>query len=387
MIGTQARERLDSDILGNFNTFLVDGFVAGRWKLARERNAARDHDRAGRTVVGVGSSEPDRRGRPARGVPGARRRHARRPHRADDGRRDEAMRTRRLGSSAIDVGEIGLGCMPMNWAYVGDASDTESIAVIHRALDLGMTLLDTSDVYGPFTNEELVGRALVGHRERAVVATKAGLVVGPSGGYPLDKDGRPGAHPRGGRGVAPPAPHRRDRSVPAPSHRPAGAVGGVVGSHGRARARREGARARHVGGERRRAGAGTRDPSRRVGPVGALAVVHRTSRRRRAVVRRPRRRVHPVRAAGPRLPHRHADDRHDGSRRLPLDAPALHAGARSTRTRRSSNACAPSRTATEPRPPRSRSRGSWRRASTSSRSRAPDGCVTSRRTPARPRSR
>jgi aryl-alcohol dehydrogenase-like predicted oxidoreductase len=81
--------------------------------------------------------------------------------------------------------------MPMNWAYVGDASETESIAVIHRALDLGMTLLDTSDVYGPFTNEELVGRALAGHRERVVVATKAGLVVGPSGGYPLDNDARP----------------------------------------------------------------------------------------------------------------------------------------------------------------------------------------------------
>ena len=101
------------------------------------------------------------------------------------------MRSRRLGSSAIDVGEIGLGCMPMNWAYVGDASETESIAVIHRALDLGMTLLDTSDVYGPFTNEELVGRAIDGHRDRAVVATKAGLVVGPNGGYPMDNDARP----------------------------------------------------------------------------------------------------------------------------------------------------------------------------------------------------
>jgi aryl-alcohol dehydrogenase-like predicted oxidoreductase len=101
------------------------------------------------------------------------------------------MRTRTLGSSAIRVGEIGLGCMPMNWAYVGDATETESIAVIRRALDLGMTLLDTSDVYGPFTNEELVGRALEGQRERAVVATKAGLVVGPNGGYPLDNDARP----------------------------------------------------------------------------------------------------------------------------------------------------------------------------------------------------
>ena len=236
------------------------------------------------------------------------------------------MRTRTLGSSAIQVGEIGLGCMPMNWAYVGDASETESIAVIHRALDLGMTLLDTSDVYGPFTNEELVGRALEGHRERAVVATKAGLVVGPSGGYPLDNDARPEHIREAVEGslrrlridvIDLYQLHRIDPHVPLEESW--GAMAELV-------ARREGARARHVRGERRRAGASTRDPSRRVGPVGALAVVHRASRRRRAVVRRSRRRVHPVRAAGPRLPHRHADDRHDGPRRLPLDAPALHAG-------------------------------------------------------------
>jgi aryl-alcohol dehydrogenase-like predicted oxidoreductase len=101
------------------------------------------------------------------------------------------MDTRTLGSSAIVVGEIGLGCMPMNWAYVGHSSETESIRVIHRALDLGVTLLDTADAYGPFTNEELVGRALEGIRERAVLATKAGLVVGPNGGYPMRNDGRP----------------------------------------------------------------------------------------------------------------------------------------------------------------------------------------------------
>ncbi len=76
MIGTEARRRLDSDILGNFSTFLVDGFVAGRWKLTREADRGTDHDRAGRARVGAGSSEPDRRGRPARGVPRARRRRA-----------------------------------------------------------------------------------------------------------------------------------------------------------------------------------------------------------------------------------------------------------------------------------------------------------------------
>ncbi len=100
------------------------------------------------------------------------------------------MNMRTLGS-ALEVGEIGLGCMPMNWAYVGDASEVESVEVIHRALDLGVTLLDTSDVYGPFTNEELIGRALEGRRAEAVIATKAGLVVGPNGGYPMQNDARP----------------------------------------------------------------------------------------------------------------------------------------------------------------------------------------------------
>jgi aryl-alcohol dehydrogenase-like predicted oxidoreductase len=92
------------------------------------------------------------------------------------------MDTRELGTSAITVGEIGLGCMGMSHAYdVATADEAESIAVIHRALELGVTLLDTSDFYGPHTNEELVGRALVGHREAAVVATKCGLVPGGGG--------------------------------------------------------------------------------------------------------------------------------------------------------------------------------------------------------------
>jgi len=95
------------------------------------------------------------------------------------------METRVLGSSGITVGEIGLGCMGMSHAYdVGTAVESESIAVIHRALEVGVTLLDTSDVYGPHTNEELVGRALVGHRDRAVLATKCGLVSGAIGAPP-----------------------------------------------------------------------------------------------------------------------------------------------------------------------------------------------------------
>ncbi|HET6713077.1 MAG TPA: aldo/keto reductase [Actinomycetota bacterium] len=88
-------------------------------------------------------------------------------------------------------GRIGLGCMPMSFGYVDAPSEDDPSAVIERALDLGVAMFDTADVYGPFTNEELVGRALEGRRHEATIATKWGLVVGPSGGYPLARDARP----------------------------------------------------------------------------------------------------------------------------------------------------------------------------------------------------
>jgi aryl-alcohol dehydrogenase-like predicted oxidoreductase len=100
------------------------------------------------------------------------------------------MEQRRLGTD-LSVGQIGLGCMSMSWAYIGDAPEEQSISVIHRAIELGVTLFDTADVYGPFTNEELLGRAVDGLREDVVLATKVGLLVGPSGGYPLLRDARP----------------------------------------------------------------------------------------------------------------------------------------------------------------------------------------------------
>ena len=88
------------------------------------------------------------------------------------------MRTRRLGTQGLEVGAIGLGCMGMSDFY-GPRDEGESIATIHRALDLGVTMLDTADVYGPHANEELVGRALRGRRREAVVvATKFGIVRG-----------------------------------------------------------------------------------------------------------------------------------------------------------------------------------------------------------------
>jgi aryl-alcohol dehydrogenase-like predicted oxidoreductase len=82
---------------------------------------------------------------------------------------------RRLGAEGLEVAAIGLGCMGMSEFY-GTADETEAIATIHRALDLGVTLLDTADMYGPYTNEDLVRRAIAGRREEVVLATKFGIV-------------------------------------------------------------------------------------------------------------------------------------------------------------------------------------------------------------------
>ena len=88
----------------------------------------------------------------------------------------EAMETRRIGSQGLVAGAVGLGCMGMTHGY-GTGDEVESIATIHRALDCGVTLLDTAEMYGPLTNEELVGKAIRGRRDKVVLATKFGLVL------------------------------------------------------------------------------------------------------------------------------------------------------------------------------------------------------------------
>lgn len=83
---------------------------------------------------------------------------------------------RKLGRQGLEVSAIGLGCMGMSMAY-GPADEPESIATLHRAIDLGCTFLDTAEVYGPFTNEELLGRALQGRRGEVTLATKFGFRI------------------------------------------------------------------------------------------------------------------------------------------------------------------------------------------------------------------
>jgi aryl-alcohol dehydrogenase-like predicted oxidoreductase len=98
------------------------------------------------------------------------------------------MDSRELGP--FTVGAVGLGCMGMSWGYSPqERDDATSVQVIRRALDLGVTLVDTADVYGPFHNEELVGRALAGRRDEVTLATKCGLVVEAVGR--MSRDGSP----------------------------------------------------------------------------------------------------------------------------------------------------------------------------------------------------
>ncbi|MEU3351514.1 aldo/keto reductase [Streptomyces sp. NPDC037389] len=100
------------------------------------------------------------------------------------------MERRTIGATALEVGAIGLGCMPMHWAYTASQQSGEgALRTVHAALDAGASLLDTADMYGPFTNELLVGRVLRERRSEAFISTKCGLLVGDQH---VVANGRPG---------------------------------------------------------------------------------------------------------------------------------------------------------------------------------------------------
>ncbi|WP_369201876.1 aldo/keto reductase [Streptomyces sp. PU-14G] len=100
------------------------------------------------------------------------------------------MERRTIGAAALGVGAVGLGCMPMSWAYSSsEQHGVTSLRAVHTALDAGVSLLDTADMYGPFTNELLLGRVLKERRDEAFVSTKCGLLVGDQH---IVANGRPG---------------------------------------------------------------------------------------------------------------------------------------------------------------------------------------------------
>jgi aryl-alcohol dehydrogenase-like predicted oxidoreductase len=101
-----------------------------------------------------------------------------------------SLRQRRLGTQGLEVSAIGLGCMGMSQSY-GPADETESIATLHRAVDLGCNFLDTAEGYGPYVNEELLGRAFKGRRDKVVIATKVGFRFENGRQMGADTDSRP----------------------------------------------------------------------------------------------------------------------------------------------------------------------------------------------------
>ena len=101
-----------------------------------------------------------------------------------------SLEKRKLGKQGLEVSAIGLGCMGMSTSY-GPADETESIATIHRAIELGCTFLDTAEAYGPYTNEELLGRALKGRRDEVTIATKFGFRIENGKQVGTDRDSRP----------------------------------------------------------------------------------------------------------------------------------------------------------------------------------------------------
>jgi aryl-alcohol dehydrogenase-like predicted oxidoreductase len=91
------------------------------------------------------------------------------------------MQTRKLGNSGLEVSAIGLGCMGMSFSYGPAADKREMIALLRSTVDRGVTLFDTAEVYGPYTNEDLVGEALAPVRDKVVIATKFGFDLDPKG--------------------------------------------------------------------------------------------------------------------------------------------------------------------------------------------------------------
>ena len=183
---------------------------------------------------------------------------------------------RNLGS--LTVPALGLGCMGMS-AFYGTTDDDESLATIHRALELGCNFLDTAEMYGPFTNEELVGKAIAGRRDEVILATKFGIRFAPTEDNPTNRvlDGSPRERAALDRGLAGAARHRPRRPLlPAP-RRPQHADRGDGRRDGRAREGGQGPPPRSQRGV-------ARDPA----PRARHASHHRAADRVLAVDARPR---------------------------------------------------------------------------------------------------
>ena len=278
-----------------------------------------------------------------------------------------------INLGTLDVWRIGLGAMGMSAAYTGAGTDdAESIRTIHRALDLGVTLIDTAEIYGPFTNEELVGRAIKGRRDDVVLATKFGL-VSHAGGGPWHLDSSPAnvrAAVEGSLSGSAPTTSTCTTSTGSTRRRPSKTPSALL-----AELVAEG-KVRHIGLSE--AWTPTRSAGRMPStPITALQSEYSLWTRDPEpkvlpVLRELGHRIRRVLTARPRLPHgRGALHRRLRRRRHARRQPALHGRQLRAQPARWSTRSRPSRPRSVRRPGRSRSRGCSPRATTSPRSPAP----------------
>ena len=298
------------------------------------------------------------------------------------------MQKRKLGNSNLEVSALGLGCMGLSFGYGPAVDKQEAIALIRAAVERGVTFFDTAEVYGPFTNEELVGEALAPFRDQVVIATKFGFEHRPETGKRRWRPEQPaGAHQGGRRGARSSGSgstridllyqHRVDPDVPIEDV--AGAVKELIQA-GQGQALRP-----LRGGRRRRSAGPTRSsrspPSRASTRCGGGSPRRRCCRRCEELGHRLR----PVQPAGQGLPHRARSTRTRRST-APTSATPSPASRRrpGRRTRPWSTCSAASPSGRRRRRPRSPSPGCSPRSRGSSRSRAPRSCIAWRRTSGRP---
>ena len=236
------------------------------------------------------------------------------------------MQKRKLGKSNLEVSALGLGCMGMSFGYGPAGDEQEMISLIRAAVDLGVTFFDTAEVYGPFTNEELVGKALAPVRDQVVIATKFGFKIDANG-----KQAGLDSRPEHIKEVAEASlkrlkidaidlfyQHRVDPNVPIEDV--AGAVKELIqAGQGQALRPLRGGRADHPP---RACGPARHGPAERV-----LAVVAGARSGDHPDARRARHRLRPLQPAGQGLPHRQDRREHDlRQHRLPQHRPPLRAG-------------------------------------------------------------
>ena len=296
------------------------------------------------------------------------------------------MQKRKLGKSNLEVSALGLGCMGMSFGFGPAADKQEMISLIRAAVERGVTFFDTAEVYGPFTNEELVGEALAPFRDQVVIATKFGFEFDPEPAARPDSTAGPSTSSE----VAEASLKRLKTDVIDLfyQHRvdPERADRGRGGSGEGPDSARQGQALRPVGSRRADHSSRARSSARDRTPERILALVERAGSGSHADARRTRHRLRSLQPARQRLPHRRSTKIRSSTRTI--SATSFLASRRRTgkRIRPWSICSADSRNRRKPRLLRSRSPGCSRRSHGSCPSRARRSSIGSRKTSARPRS-